>query len=145
MNLYDPSTDCSAGGRYVRFRSTTPNTRGVRVGVFALANGLARSGALTPEQYQQWRLTNDWFEAAYPDPSTIDPGVYDAALNPGAVSWFKHTATELIDRTTAHTRLLDAHGVPWERVESDDPGRIIFEDDVHVVVSARPRSAARSP
>lgn len=121
------------GPRYVRFRSTVPNNHGVRVGVFALVNGLARSGVLTPEQLVRWREANDWFEAAYPDPSRLAPDAYDPALHPGAVSWFKESAVELIERTAAHARLLDAHGVPWEKVTCADPGRILFEDGVHVV------------
>lgn len=119
--------------RYVRFRSTVANSRGIRVGVFALVNGLARSGALTPEQLVRWREANDWFEAAYPDPSTLAPDAYDPARHPGAVSWFKESAVELIECTAAHARLLDAHGVPWEKVTCADPGRILFEDGVHVV------------
>ncbi len=31
-----------------------------------------------------------------------------------------------------------AHHVPWVRVESDDPGRVIYEDDVQVVVVPTP-------
>ncbi|MFE4588712.1 hypothetical protein [Streptomyces laurentii] len=119
---------------FVRFQGTTRSPRGHFPGVFALANGLARDGRLSTAEYRFWRESNDWYDAAYPDPSAGDPGVYDPTLNPGAVAWFKSTARHLIDRVPGYLALLAAHGVPCVRVESADPGRIVYEDDVQVVV-----------
>ncbi|MEU8540374.1 hypothetical protein AB0C52_10360 [Streptomyces sp. NPDC048717] len=118
---------------FVRFQGTTRHPRGHFPGVFALANGLARDGRLSPAEYRFWRESNDWYDAAYPDPSATDPGVYDPALNPGAVAWFKGTARHLIERVPGYLALLAAHEVPCVRVESADPGRIVYEDDVQVV------------
>jgi hypothetical protein len=118
---------------YIRFQSPFPNRRGVRVGVFALVNGLARDNVLAPEE-ETWRRTNNaWYEAAYTDPASVDPLVYDRSRNPGAASWFKSSATHLIVRLDGYLALLDAHGVPWERVEVDRPGLVIYEDDMQVV------------
>ncbi|MFE3830953.1 hypothetical protein, partial [Streptomyces sp. NPDC059092] len=105
-------------------------------GVFALANGLARSGALTEEQWRFWRAGNDWYDANYPDPSTVDPLVYDAELHPGAVAWFKPSAEaqKLIARVDGYLDLLTAHGVPWHETRSTDPGRVVYEDAYQVVV-----------
>ena len=122
-----------AAERFVLFRSPHPNSHGVRVGVFALANGLARSGALSAAEHERWRRGNAWFEAAYADPTLTAPAAYDRAANPGAVAWFRASASGLITRTALYTELLDAHGVPWERVETDDPGRVVFEDAVQVI------------
>ncbi|MFJ6179904.1 hypothetical protein [Streptomyces sp. NPDC092295] len=77
---------------YVRFQGTVRDPRGHFPGVFALANGLARQGVLTDEQWSFWRAGNDWYDANYPDPSTVDPHVYDPELHPGAVAWFKTSA-----------------------------------------------------
>ena len=120
---------------YVRFRSPSPNARGVQVGVFALANGLARAGKLNEDEYERWRRSNDWFEAAYAEPSRAEPAVYDRTVNPGAVSWFKISAVELIEKTLVYTQLLDAHGVAWERVDTSFPGRILYEDDIQVITT----------
>lgn len=118
---------------YVRFQATVRSRSGYFHGVFALANGLARDGKLTPEQYRFWRAGNDWYEAAYTDPSTVDPSVYDKERNPGAVAWFKESAHELIAGVDGYLELLAAHGVGCERVESTDPGKIIYEDQDQVV------------
>ncbi|MGL4298681.1 MAG: hypothetical protein ACRCW4_06350, partial [Candidatus Neomicrothrix subdominans] len=77
---------------------------------------------------------NDWFEAAYPDPSSIDPSVYDDELHPRATAWFKPSAIHLLDRVSRYLEILEAHDIPCVRVDTEDPGRVIYEDDVQVVV-----------
>ncbi|MBA8807705.1 hypothetical protein [Promicromonospora sukumoe] len=122
----------------VRFESPVANSRGLHVGVFGLANGLARSGALTPEDHAWWRRSNDWCNAAYPDPSAVDPLVYDRTVNPGAKAWFKGTATHLIDKTREYLVLLDRYNVPWVERSTTTPGRVVYEDDVQVVAVLLP-------
>ncbi|WP_370247580.1 hypothetical protein [Nocardioides sp.] len=119
---------------YVRFQATWPDRCGSHIGVFGLTNMLGRSGRLTPEQ-ERFRVEhNAWYDAAYPDPSTVDPTVYDHTVNPGAVAWFRSTATHLIARVDGYLEILASHGVACVRVESDDPGRIVYADDVQAVV-----------
>ncbi|WP_457207200.1 hypothetical protein [Nocardioides sp. P5_C9_2] len=82
--------------------------RGIHVGVFGLVDVLGRQCLLSAEDEQWRRQRNRWFDDAYRDPSTVDPAIYDHEVNPGAVA--------------------------WERVESDDPGRVVYEDAHQVVV-----------
>ncbi|MFI9001949.1 hypothetical protein [Streptomyces sp. NPDC053541] len=131
--------------RYIRFQGTRRSPRGHFPGVFALANGLARQGLLTAPEHHFWRAANDWYDAAYPNPSDTDPLVYDPVVNPGAVAWFKSTAGHLLARVPPYLALLDAHGVPYERLESADPGRIVYEDEVQVVAVPRERTAGAPP
>ncbi|MGW2838841.1 hypothetical protein ACWCWD_13695 [Streptomyces sp. NPDC001493] len=119
---------------YIRFQGPVRNHRGQYPGVFGLANGLAREGRLNEEQFRYWRAANDWYDGHYPNPSDADPEVYDSAVNPGAVAWFKASAVHLVERVDGYLDLLAAHGVPCVRVESADPGRVVYEDDVQVVV-----------
>ncbi|MFJ5684392.1 hypothetical protein [Streptomyces sp. NPDC093099] len=134
---------------YVRFQGTVRGPRGHFPGVFALANGLARQGVLTDEQWSFWRAGNDWYDANYPDPSTIDPHVYDPELHPGAVAWFKTSApaAELIGRVDGYLEILTAHGVECHMIRSTDPGKVVYEDEYQVVavphVPERPRTTAR--
>lgn len=120
---------------YVRFQSPTRSPRGHFPGIFALANGLARDGRLTAEEWRFWRTNNDWYDAAYPDPTKVDPTVYDHDINPGAVAWFKSTADELLARVPGYLDLLAAHGVACVRLRSTvAPGRVVYEDAVQIVV-----------
>ncbi|MFG2490636.1 hypothetical protein ACGFSD_06170 [Streptomyces caniferus] len=119
---------------YIRFQGTTRSPKGHFPGIFVLANGLARRGKLTDEQYRFWRAGNDWYDAHYTNPSHIDPTIYDRDLHPGAVAWFKAHAVHLIERVDGYMELLAAHDVACERIESTNPGKIIYEDDEQVVV-----------
>ncbi|WP_328339915.1 hypothetical protein [Streptomyces violaceus] len=119
---------------YVRFQGIVRNERGAFPGVFGLANRLAREGKLSAEQYRFWRANNDWYDTNYPNPSDLDPLVYDHEANPGAVAWFKGSSTELIARVDGYLELLAAHGVECRRMESSEPGKIIYEDECQVVV-----------
>ncbi|MFC8129372.1 hypothetical protein [Streptomyces sp. NPDC057302] len=119
---------------YVRFQSPSRHQRGHFTGVFGLVNGLARNGRLTAEQERFRRTNNDWYDNAYPDPSTVDPTIYDHDVNPRAVAWFKVTATHLIERVPGYLEILDAHGIECRVVRSSDPGRVVYEDEFQVVV-----------
>ncbi|MFE6710684.1 hypothetical protein [Streptomyces sp. NPDC057695] len=120
--------------RYVRFQGTERHERGHCPGVFILANELAAQGRLTEEQYRFWRSNNDWYDTHYTNPSHVDAQVYDPEVNPGAVAWFKSSAIELVSRVDGYLELLAAHGVDCRRLESTNPGRIIYEDEYQVVV-----------
>lgn len=119
---------------FVRFQSPIPGKRGVHTGVFGLTNLLGRAGRLTPDEHAAWRAGNDWYTAAYPDPTNTDPSVYDETAHPRATAWFKETATHLIERVPPYLEILAAHDVACVRVESEGPGRVIYEDDVQIVV-----------
>ncbi|MFB7589291.1 hypothetical protein [Streptomyces sp. NPDC056169] len=127
---------------YVRFQGTVRHSRGHFPGVFILANELAAQGKLTDEQYRFWRSNNDWYDANYTNPSTIDPDVYDPEVNPGAVAWFKSSAEGLIKRVDGYLELLAAHGVECRRLASSNPGRVIYEDENQIVVAPAGRPGA---
>lgn len=119
---------------FVRFQSPHISHRGIRVGVFGLVNTLAKQGLLTDEEERFRRANNDWYDANYTNPTNVDPAVYDLDLNPGAVAWFKSSAVRLIERVDGYLRILAAHGVACDRVESHDPGRVVYEDADQIVV-----------
>ncbi|MEU8487499.1 hypothetical protein [Streptomyces sp. NPDC048641] len=130
---------------FVRFQAVTPNERGHFTGVFGLVNRLGRAGRLSEEQ-ERFRLENNaWYDLAYPDPSKTDPSVYDPAVNPTATAWFKPTATHLIERVGGYLEILAAHGVECRLVRSADPGQVIYEDEVQIVVVTRRPSAIPAP
>ncbi|MBU7597711.1 hypothetical protein JGS22_008785 [Streptomyces sp. P38-E01] len=126
---------------FVRFQGVEPHPAGHRLGIFVLVNGLSREGRLTAEQEHFRRTNNAWYDAAYTNPSHVDTTVYDRAVNPGAVAWFRNTSRELIARVDGYLDILAAHAVPWERLSSVDPGRIVYEDAHQIVVVPHPPAA----
>ncbi|MFE7598788.1 hypothetical protein [Streptomyces sp. NPDC057494] len=125
--------------RHIRFQSPTRSPRGHHPGVFGLANALAREGRLSPGEWAIWRASNDWYDAHFPDPTTVDPTVYAPAVNPGAAAWFRPSATEALARVAPYLLILRDHGVPCVRLESADPGRIVYADAYQVVAVERAR------
>src|SRR4051812_42786515 len=119
---------------YVRFQSPSTNRQSIHVGVFGLVNTLAKQGMLTDDEERFRRANNDWYDANYTNPSHVDPMVYDLEVNPGAVAWFRSSAVHLIERVEGYLRILAAHGVACERVESVRPGRVVYEDPDQIVV-----------
>ncbi|WP_121714272.1 hypothetical protein [Streptomyces sp. E5N91] len=123
-----------ANAKYIRFEGTVRHARGHFPGIFVLANELAAQGKLTEDQYRFWRSNNDWYDANYTNPTNVDPEIYDPRVNPGAVAWFKVSAQHLIERVDGYLELLASHGVEVRRLESSNPGRVIYEDMDQVVV-----------
>ncbi|HEX4728049.1 MAG TPA: hypothetical protein VH298_09640 [Jatrophihabitans sp.] len=118
---------------YLRYESTVPNANGRHPGIFGLANGLARAGRLTDADWTWWRANNDWLDAAYPDPATVDPSLFDGSVPVSC--WFKSTAGHLLARVPGYLDLLDRYQVGWTERRSANPGWIRYEDDVQVVVT----------
>jgi hypothetical protein len=119
---------------FLRFEAAEPNENGRRPGVFGLANGLARSGRLTDAEWTWWRANNDQLGAAYTDPATVDPALFDRTVHDEVRCWFKSSAEHLIALVPGTLRLLDTYGVAWVERRSLRPGRVLYEDDVQVVV-----------
>ncbi|MFD7307550.1 hypothetical protein [Promicromonospora sp. NPDC059942] len=118
---------------YVRYEAREPNRRMSYPGVFALANGLAHSGRLSETDRAWWRTHNDLMNAAYVDPASVDPSVYDRNRHPYARAFFRADALELLDITRGYLDLLDRYGVGWRSVRTFDPGRILYADDSQVI------------
>ncbi|WP_346345738.1 hypothetical protein [Streptomyces sp. 11-1-2] len=50
------------------------------------------------------------------------------------MAWFKAASLELIARVDGYLKILALHEVACERIESSNPGKIIYEDPDQVVV-----------
>lgn len=129
---------------FVRYEASAPNARGVHIGVFGLVNGLARSGSLTEEEWRWWRGANDWLDGAYPDPGTVDPTLFDKTIHPAVTCWFKSSAAHLLDRLPGYLDLLDRYDIAWVVRRSADPGPVLYEDDVQIVVVEGGHPAGRT-
>jgi len=75
---------------FVRFQSAVPNRHGRHPGVFALANGLAAEGRLSPPERAWWAATNQRCDGLYADPSSVDPGCYDPVVILGRARGSRH-------------------------------------------------------
>lgn len=118
---------------FIRFQSAVPNRRGRYPGVFALANGLRADGRLSDPDAALVGEWNERAEAAYADPSTVDPECYDPLRNPGARAWFKDDRHDLISLAQRYLDLLDRYRIAWNELRTARPGRVVYEDAAQVV------------
>lgn len=118
---------------FLRFQSAVPNGRGTYPGIFAMTNGLRDADLLADDDVEWVRRQNAHGDRSYTDPSTVVADCYDATVNPGARSWFKDDAGDLLLMARRYTRLLDRYEIPWVELRSERPGRIVYEDQVQVV------------
>jgi hypothetical protein len=120
--------------RFIRYEASTPNARGAHIGVFGLANGLRSANRLTAADLDWLKTNNAYGDAAYPDPATVDATLFDKVIHPYATCWFKSTAEHLLQYVDGYLELLTRYGVAWRRLECEHPGRVLYEDDVQVVL-----------
>jgi hypothetical protein len=122
---------------FVRFESAQPNHRGAHIGIFGLANGLRSANRLSEVDRRWLAINNAHGNAAYANPAAHDATLFDRSIHPHATCWFKATAVDLLDYTVSYLELLTRYGVAWRRRDADDPGVILYEDEVQVVVEPK--------
>jgi hypothetical protein len=111
-----------------------PKRPGVRLGIFAAVNTLARRGLLDAEQERFRAETNRWYDANMPLPTDTDPTLYSDE-RPLVAAWFKATSEVHLARIPGYLAILDAHGIEWAELRTSEPGPIVYEDHYQVVVT----------
>lgn len=71
------------------------------------------------------------------NPGSVDANLF---LNPTATCWFKESAQNLLDRVPGYLNLLDRYSPAWAERRSQNPGQILYEDDLQVVVIPGPEA-----
>jgi hypothetical protein len=75
-------------------------------------------------------------DAAYDNPASHVPTLFEWSTHPLVECWFKSSATHLLDRVDDYLQLLDRYGVAWERIECDVfDEETLYEDEVQLVVA----------
>lgn len=127
-----PVTDSDV---YVRVQARYRGRLGVEVGVFVAVDHLRRAGHLTPEQVATYLDIDDWFQEHLPNPD-----FYADGNSIGAVTWFKQPVpSDMQTRVDLLCAILTAHDVPFDVVESPDPGEVVYADAFQVGVVPRER------
>ena len=98
-------------------------------GIFTEARVLREQGELSADEDAQLEELYEWFEARVPIPP-FSSGRFPR----DAVSWFKHDAGGAVAKMWDIVALLREHGVEVRLLRSANPGRVVYEDDVQVLV-----------
>ena len=101
---------------------------GRKQGILVAAHTLRDEGDLSVEDHTELRTAIAWFNENIPVPAMLDKPEHRRAI-----SWFKPSANEAIQRMWRLKQLLDTHGLHVDVLRSDEPGTIVYEDDLQVV------------
>jgi hypothetical protein len=98
-------------------------------GLITEARLLRDRGELAAYEAEQLEETYEWFNANLPCPPFSSAG-----WSRDAVAWFKDDAHDSISRMRDLGALLESHGHLGRMLRSDNPGKVLYEDDFQIVV-----------
>ena len=107
----------------------------VEQGLIHAADDLRRQGQLTDEEQERVRELLRWFNRNLPVPGRFARSRRPSACK-RAICWFRPTARECLARMQALAAVLCGHGCEVERLTTDRPGYVVYEDDYQVVAKA---------
>lgn len=127
---------------YIRFESRDGTGLFAEAGSFRAEMGARRVPRWARREFVENYDWLSWHTPAPPEEAYVDT----RARYP--LTWFKQEARGHIARAWRIANILGRHGVHMRPIVSDDPGLILFEDEVQVVVRPKRESirpAARPP
>lgn len=113
---------------YIRFviAQKDPDS-GRRQGLFHALRELKDRGELYDYELHHANTILTWFDIHLDKPDSLTRSSKPHALNK-AISWFKDSAVQHIQRMRSLQQILEAHGIRVEIIRTDRPGYIVYED-----------------
>jgi hypothetical protein len=121
--------------QYVRIQARYSTKSGKKVGVFGANCTLFYADEFTPEDREVFLNTAVWFKANLPVPPFYDLDNPEQNNPRGAITYFKSTAIPtFIAKIQVLTGLLEKYDVPYDVVETNYVGEVIYEDEFQIGV-----------
>lgn len=86
----------------------------------------------------------EWFKKHLPEPDQWCFNYWEVrGLHRDPVSWFKPSATQMIERAQSLKSLVERAGIPILQIWSEHPGEIVYDDEyqiaAHAYLNQKPR------
>jgi hypothetical protein len=121
---------------YIRFVVKREDAdSGKRLGVFQALADLRDQGELLEHELVLMKELHQWFNEFLKKPKAFSRSSKPHAKNK-AISWYKDTAVEHIERMRELVAILEEHGVHVEILQTDRPGYIVYEDEFQITAEA---------
>jgi hypothetical protein len=105
---------------------------GRRQGLFQAGEALLLSGQMHTRDEKYLEELYAWFKAHLPVPTRFSLSTRPHA-KAQAISWFRDTAAEHIERMRDYQRTLESYGLQVTLLRTKKPGYVVFEDEYQVV------------
>ncbi len=103
-----------------------------RLGVFQAAFQLLKSDqVIEAADRADLRAVLNWYEEHLDEPGRLSRSRKPNAA-PNAISWYRQTAHDHIQRMHRLCAVLEKYGIATEILRTDRPGMIVFEDDCQI-------------
>jgi hypothetical protein len=118
---------------YIRFViDTRHGESGRNMGLFMAMERLHQDKLLYGYEIELEEEIYQWFRKNLKVPRVLSAGSSNHYRKPGAISWFRSTAVEHIDKMRQYAQILEAHGVSVSQVTTERPGKILYEDEYQI-------------
>lgn len=104
---------------------------GKRQGIFQTLADLREKGLLYKYENDLVKDIRKWFNANLEKPKSFNRSSKPHALNK-AISWFKPTAKEHIEKMRELSSIIEGHGIHVHAIRTERPGYIVYEDEYQI-------------
>lgn len=119
---------------YIRFDTELKfNDSSCTKGIFAAMGEAKRKGSMNLAEHIWYINIASWFNRNLLNPSCFTEPICDS-VKFRAQSWFKCRYSEYLEKSVSVVQLLRKHGVNVNVTLTATPGKIIYEDELQVVV-----------
>ena len=119
---------------YVRFVIKVNDERsGRNKGLFMAMGELKDNNELFSYEKDIQKNICKWFDENL-DASKVQSSESNHYTKPHAISWFKSSATEHINKMREYAQILEAHDVSVIQLNTERPGKVVYEDEYQMEI-----------
>lgn len=104
---------------------------GKRQGIFQAIDSLQEEGLLYAYEDVTAKDIRKWFSKYLKKPKSFNRSSKPHAISK-AISWFKPTAKEHIEKMRQLATIIEGHGIHVHTIRTDRPGYIVYEDEYQI-------------